>query len=282
LNIASGTQSTVGGGENNVASGNLSTASGGALNCAGGTLSWAGGRQAKVRPALDPVTGICSGLGSYPGGTGGDAGTFIWADNQPSNFVSSGQNQFLIRTSGGAVITANSATNDPAGNRLRVDGTLRVDVLGTAAATTLCRNASNQIASCSSSARYKSDIADLELGLATALRLHAVGYRWKDTGAADVGFVAEEIAAIDERLVTRNAKGEIEGVKYDRLTAVLANAVQELAARGSLAAEELSRVDAENAAMRLEQDRLADENEALQSRLAAIEARLGLAGGEGR
>jgi hypothetical protein len=53
---------------------------------------------------------------------------------------------------------------------------------------------------------------------------------WKDGGMADVGFVAEEIARIDERLVTRNAKGEVEGVKYDRLSVVLALAVQQLAA----------------------------------------------------
>ena len=295
-NTASGSWSTVGGGSQSTASGSSSTVGGGSSNCAGGNFSWAGGRLAKVRPATDPGgTGACTGLGIYPGGLG-DAGTFVWADGQGTNFVSTGTNQFLVRASGGAVITGNSATNSPAGNRLRVDGLLRVDALGTAAATTLCRNADNQISGCSSSARYKSDIADLELGLETALRLHAVGYRWKNTGDADVGFVAEEIAAIDERLVTRNAKGEVEGVKYDRLTAVLANAVQELAARDSVAAEDLSRVSAENAvlrtaqdglvdenaAMRIEQDRLADENAALRARLAAIEARLGLSTGEER
>jgi hypothetical protein len=43
--------------------------------------------------------------------------------------------------------------------------------------------------------------------------------------------VAEEVAALDERLVTRNAAGEVEGVRYERLAAVLANALQELVAR---------------------------------------------------
>jgi hypothetical protein len=277
-NTASGTASTVGGGQSNTASGDFSTVSGGTSNCAGGFLSWASGQQAKVRPGTDPGTGSCSGLGTYPGGAG-DTGTFVWADSQFVNFVSTGPNQFLVRAAGGAVITGNSATNSPAGNRLRVDGLLRVDALGTAAATTLCRNADNQISGCSSSARYKSDIADLELGLATALRLHAVGYRWKNTGDADVGFVAEEIATIDERLVTRNAKGEIEGVKYDRLTAVLANAVQELAARDSLAAEELSRVGAENAALRAELERRDAEH---RSRLDRLEALLADRGHESR
>lgn len=265
-NRASGLIATVAGGSDNVAAGNLSFIGGGAANCAGGSFSWAGGRRGKVRPPTDPGTGSCSGIGTSNGGQG-DEGSFVWADAQNADFVSTGGNQFLVRAGGGAAINS----NDPAGNTLRVNGTLRVDSLGAAGATPLCRNANNQISGCSSSARYKSDIADLELGLATALRLHAVGYRWKDSGMADLGFVAEEIAKVDERLVTRNEKGDIEGVKYDRLTAVLANAVQELAARDSLTADDVARVRAENAALRAELERRDGE---YRARLDAIEARL--------
>jgi hypothetical protein len=125
------------------------------------------------------------------------------------------------------------------------NGVLTISGLGAAGSTTLCRNANNQISTCSSSARYKEHIADLGLGLAEVLRLRPVGYVWKDGGMADVGFVAEEIAHIDERLVTRNDKGEVEGVKYDRLSAVLAGAVQELAARESLQAETIARLQAQ-------------------------------------
>ncbi|MBL8245634.1 MAG: tail fiber domain-containing protein, partial [Rhodanobacteraceae bacterium] len=128
---------------------------------------------------------------------------------------------------------------------LGADGTLSLQTLGTAGATAVCRNASNQFASCSSSARYKEGIEDLGLGLAAAMQLRPVGYRWKETQAADVGFVAEEVAQLDERLVTRNAEGWVEGVKYDRLTAVLAGAVQELAAREELQRQELDRLRAE-------------------------------------
>lgn len=267
-NFASADYATVVGGIDNTASGGSSTVGGGTDNCAGGSLSWAGGFRAKVRPGTasgDSGTG-CNGVPTN--GTNGDTGSFVWADVQPSNFVSTGPGQFLVRAIGGAAINS----NDPAGNGLRVNGTLRVDTLGTAAATTLCRNAANQISGCSSSARYKTDIDDLELGLATALRLHAVGYRWKDSGAADVGFVAEEIAKIDERLVTRNDKGEIEGVKYDRLTAVLANAVQELAARDSVAAEDLARVSAENAELRSESKQWRSESAALRAELERRDA----------
>jgi hypothetical protein len=133
---------------------------------------------------------------------------------------------------------------------LGADGTLALQTLGSAGATAVCRNASNQFATCSSSARYKEQIEDLHLGLAAAMQLRPVGYQWRETHAADVGFVAEEVAKLDERLVTRNAKGEVEGVKYDRLTAVLAGAVQELAAREQLQGEAIQRIEAENAAMR--------------------------------
>jgi hypothetical protein len=43
----------------------------------------------------------------------------------------------------------------------------------------------------------------------------------------DMGFVAEEVAEIEPLLVTNNDKGEIEGVKYDRVGVVLINAVKE-------------------------------------------------------
>jgi hypothetical protein len=267
LNLASGPYSSVGGGVRNAAIGNSSTVAGGAFNCAGGFGSWAGGRFAKVRPATDPGgDGPCSGL-TYPGGEG-DRGTFVWSDSQDGNFVSTGSNQFLIRAAGGVGIGTNAPNSQlhvasPSGDNglrvqiggttrllvhanggvsvganitppdegLRVNGVIRVQTLGAAGSQALCRNGSAEIASCSSSARYKDAIADLDLGLDAVLALRPVGYRWKDGGAADLGFVAEEVAALDERLVTRNAAGEVEGVRYERLAAVLANALQELVAR---------------------------------------------------
>ena len=118
-NQATGPASVVSGGGLNTASGAKSTVSGGDLNCAGGDFSWAGGSRAKVRPATDPGSGSsCTGLPSYPGGPG-DQGTFVWADSQAGNFVSTGQNQFLVRADGGMAIN----TNTPAvGSSLTVAG----------------------------------------------------------------------------------------------------------------------------------------------------------------
>lgn len=119
VNTASGERSTVVGGSFNTASGNFSTVGGGVNNCAGGDYSWAGGWRAKVRPGADPGgTGPCSGL-SYPG-INGDQGTFVWADSQNANFVSTDDNQFLIRAGGGIGFNTNDpGTNfDVVGNRI--------------------------------------------------------------------------------------------------------------------------------------------------------------------
>ena len=43
----------------------------------------------------------------------------------------------------------------------------------------------------------------------------------------DLGFGAEDVEAVNSLLVTYNTKGEVEGVKYDRISAVLVNAVKE-------------------------------------------------------
>ena len=43
----------------------------------------------------------------------------------------------------------------------------------------------------------------------------------------DLGFGAEKVAAVEPLLASYNNKGEVEGVKYDRISAALVNAVKE-------------------------------------------------------
>ncbi|MBS1796541.1 MAG: tail fiber domain-containing protein [Acidobacteria bacterium] len=111
--------------------------------------------------------------------------------------------------------------------KLSVSGLTTVATLGAAGATQLCRNAQNQIATCSSSLRYKTDIAPYRSGLTAVSRLSPILFKWKESGMQDVGFGAEDVAKIDPDLVIYNDKGEVEGVKYDRLSTVLVNAVKE-------------------------------------------------------
>jgi hypothetical protein len=55
-----------------------------------------------------------------------------------------------------------------------------------------------------------------------------VEFTWKgDESDRDFGFVAEEVESIDPLLVTYNAQGQVEGVKYKQITAVLVNALKE-------------------------------------------------------
>ena len=112
-------------------------------------------------------------------------------------------------------------------DRLIVNGTTRIVSLGSGGSTSLCRNGSGQISACSSSLRYKNKIANFSSGLSLLNRLRPVTFDWKDSRAHDLGLVAEEVAAAEPLLVTRNEKGEVEGVKYDRLSAVFINAFKE-------------------------------------------------------
>ena len=110
---------------------------------------------------------------------------------------------------------------------MQVPGSLTVATLGTAGRTKLCLNASNQIADCSSSLRYKTNIAPFSSGLKLISRLRPISFDWKTDGQRDVGFGAEEVAAINPLFVIYNSKGQVEGVKYDRLSVAFVNAFKE-------------------------------------------------------
>jgi hypothetical protein len=143
VNTASGFTSTVGGGQFNAATGVAGTVAGGFFNsavginsavgggsnnCAGGTNSWAGGRGAKVRysnaagaPPLPPGTACANVLPVSQ--TNGDQGTFVWADAQFADFVSTNSNQFLVRAQNGMAINTNTPV---AGSSLTVHGNIAV------------------------------------------------------------------------------------------------------------------------------------------------------------
>ena len=107
------------------------------------------------------------------------------------------------------------------------NGNVSVTSLGSAGSTQLCRNVANFISSCSSSLRYKSNISSFQSGLDLIRRLKPITFDWRDGGMHDLGLGAEDVAAIEPLLVNYNARGEVEGVKYDRIGVVLVNAVKE-------------------------------------------------------
>ena len=133
----------------------------------------------------------------------------------------SGRNAVLIDASNNVGI----GTTAPQA-RLDVLGFIRANFNG-GGSSPLCRNDSGQIAWCSSSLRYKTNIAPFQLGLSLVNRLRPITFNWKASGEADLGLGAEDVAKVEPLLVTHNEKGEIEGVKYDRVAVVLLNAIRE-------------------------------------------------------
>ncbi len=112
-------------------------------------------------------------------------------------------------------------------DRLHVNGIIRVETLGSAGTTSLCRNLSEQISTCSSSLRYKTAVAPFSSGLNLVNQLKPITFNWKEGGMHDLGLGAEDVEKVEPLLVTYNEKGVVEGVKYDRVAVVLLNAVKE-------------------------------------------------------
>jgi hypothetical protein len=254
-NHASYLYAAVGGGDANRASGWAATVPGGSNNTAAGYYSFAAGQQAHANHDGTFVWADSTGttfastasdqfLIRAKGGVGINTNTPATSLQVAKDFANSssfGQIEAVGATNNNKRMTMGFDTTNNIGwlqasetfvayRDLALNpngGFVSIGSLGGAGSTQLCRNASNQIATCSSSLRYKSNVANLNLGLDTVAQLHPVTFDWKGTGEPDLGFVAEEVNQVTPLLTTRNADGQIEGVKYDHISAVLVNAVQE-------------------------------------------------------
>ncbi len=122
-NIASGGRSTVGGGQRNTADGSRATVPGGGDNVAEGDFSFAAGRKAIAE----------------------HSGSFVWSHNDAQSvFVSTGEDQFLIRSAGGVGINTNSPQE-----ALDVAGRLRVGNFASETSEHVCRTKEGTLAECS-------------------------------------------------------------------------------------------------------------------------------------
>lgn len=176
------------------------------------------------------------------------SGSAGFIQNTTSTQTSSNFNISGNGTAGGTLSagTVNAATQyNIAGNQVlsvvggsilvgRGDGSDTVQVAGPflvhleqGGGNAVCRNANDALSSCSSSLRYKENVGAFSGGLNLLGRLRPVAFDWKAGRVHDVGLIAEEVANVEPLLVTHNNKGEIEGVKYDRIGVVLINAVKQ-------------------------------------------------------
>ncbi len=248
-NTASGL-STVAFGYNNTASGENSTAFG-SNNTAGAQLSTALGGSIDLQATATNSVGI----------------------NLDSSVSQTVANANIMVIMGGNV---GIGTTAPAGT-LDVDGTtyLRTTSASVAGDSAVCRNASGEITvntsatTCSvSSQRYKNNIEDLGIGIDFVNGMRAVSYQRNGDNAQEIGFIAEEIAALDSRLVFYEADGTtVRGVKYEQITAVLTKAIQDQSGK-------LEGINTSLLAQGLRIDSLSAELTALATRLDGLEKNL--------
>jgi len=104
---------TVGGGASNAAGGAYATIGGGASNTVAATST------AGTIPggALNVVTGTC-GFAAGQRARSLHDGTFVWADTQPADFLSTGTDQFLVRAVGGVWLGDAGPVTFPIGSYL--------------------------------------------------------------------------------------------------------------------------------------------------------------------
>ena len=154
------------------------------------------------------------------------------SSNDDWNWYSTGNIARFWRAGVGDLIAVTPSGNVGIGNpnpndRLNVNGNVSL-LLSTGGSTNVCQtSATFRLATCSSSIRYKRDIDPFTPGLDLIRRLRPVAFNWIESGMRDMGLVAEDVAKLEPLLVTRNEKGEVEGVKYDRVGVVLINVVKQ-------------------------------------------------------
>jgi len=90
-----------------------------------------------------------------------------------------------------------------------------------------------------------------EKALDLVARLDPFAFRyksgWGDSGRYEqFGFGAEQVALVDERMVGRDPGGNLQGVRYQELTAVLAGAIQQLKADNDNLRDELKNLKRNN------------------------------------
>ncbi|HXI90446.1 MAG TPA: tail fiber domain-containing protein [Blastocatellia bacterium] len=218
--------------------------SGANANC----LSTAVGKGATASGIASIAVGdgaIASGLGSIAIGTGvsvSSNNTIVIGPSHGSTVIVPGAMNIGsgVETVGTAVLVVNGGlvfntsgflgvgTLSPA-QQLDVNGQARIESIppGPSAAA-VCFNSAGDLLQCGgSSLRWKRNIHPFTSGLGILLRLRPISFNWKESGLPDIGLGAEEVAQVAPSFTFTNSKGEIAGVKYERLNILLINAIKE-------------------------------------------------------
>jgi trimeric autotransporter adhesin len=125
-------------------------------------------------------------------------------------------------------------------------------------------NADGQLGIEESSERHKTDITPMGERSEGIRQLRPVTYHIKTDSAGELqyGLIAEEVDRVYPELVVRDASGMIEGVRYDRLTPILLNEVQQ---QGQL-------VSRQNEALATQAQQLRDQQTLMAAQTEQLEA----------
>jgi hypothetical protein len=98
---------------------------------------------------------------------------------------------------------------------------------GIGSGTPVYVNSAGQLGTIPSSARFKEKIQDMGDESAALLSLRPVTFQYRKaldaSGAEQFGLIAEEVSAVDPRLVVRDASNQIYSVRYEAVNAMLLN-----------------------------------------------------------
>jgi Chaperone of endosialidase len=131
----------------------------------------------------------------------------------------------VLNRDGGSVGVGTSSPQ----RTLHVNGRARIGSIPIEANTAqVCMNDLGDVLRCgASSFKWKKNIQPFRKGLDVIRKLQPISYDWKEGGRSDFGLGAEDVAEVDPSLSFTNEKGEVSGVRYEKLPILLINAVKE-------------------------------------------------------
>jgi hypothetical protein len=117
--------------------------------------------------------------------------------------------------------------------------------------STVMINSAGQLGVQVSSARYKQDIQPIAAQKQKLQQLRPVTFHYKQepTGPLQYGLIAEEVAQVYPELVTRDAGGKVEGVRYEELTPLLLYELQQQHHELQTISQKLAELQAQNASL---------------------------------
>jgi Chaperone of endosialidase len=149
-------------------------------------------------------------------------------------------------------------------------------------------NNQGQLGILASSARYKRDVEAIGARSRGLFQLRPVTFRYRQDpqGERQYGLIAEEVAQVYPELVTRDATGAVESVRYQEVIPMLLNEMQhqqrQLGAQGqqlarqahqlSRQAQQLAELHAQNARLQAAVAHQQERDTALTARLERLEA----------